>query len=52
MLHLVCLEVELDVDSLVVLVHRLEGVGPVAVHVPEKKYSLGNNSVLYSIFTY
>ena len=32
--HLVRLEVELDVDGLVVLVHHLEGVGPVAIHVP------------------
>jgi hypothetical protein len=32
--YLICLEVELDVDRLVVGVDSLEGVGPVPVHVP------------------
>jgi len=32
--YLICLEVELDVDRLVVSVDSLEGVRPVSVHVP------------------
>ncbi len=38
--YLICLEVELDVDRLVVGVDSLEGVGPVPVHVPVTVFCL------------